>query len=555
MRKKRILFCSEATFLNTGYATYTREVLTYLLSTGKYELAELAAYGERNDPRASGIPWKYYGVMPNTESEPKATREELEQYGSQPTNQFGEFLFEAVCLDFRPDIVCDIRDFWMLDFAERSPFRRFFNWCIMPTVDARPQARQWVSTYQGADACFTYSDWAGKVLEDQSGGKINYLGSAPPSAHAAYKPVANKDIHKVKFGIDPSTNIIGTVMRNQRRKLYPDLFEAFRKYIDNTGDNKTMLYCHTSYPDLGWDIPELLQEHRLSSRVLFTYICGQTGQPFPSLFKGAVIESPFTRQFGAVLSSVKTGVSYEQLSDIMNLFDLYVQYANCEGFGLPQVEAAACGIPVMGTDYSAMESVLRKLEGFPITPKALYKELETGCLRAVPDNDLAAKKFEEFLSLSKDKRQQLGDRTRELFEQHYQWGATGKKWEEYFDSTEIVPWERTWESAPRINQPAEKPEELPPNASPKDLARWLITDVLREPERINSFFEARLVRDLMYQATTSTTGGMYFNESSQAFDGQATRSPFNFDMAYDHLSSLCNRRNMWEQRRMEVGNE
>ena len=27
MRKKRILFCSEATFVNTGYATYTREIL------------------------------------------------------------------------------------------------------------------------------------------------------------------------------------------------------------------------------------------------------------------------------------------------------------------------------------------------------------------------------------------------------------------------------------------------------------------------------------------------------------------------------------------------
>ena len=45
MRKKRILFCSEATFLNTGYATYTREILTYLHSTGKYALADMAAYG------------------------------------------------------------------------------------------------------------------------------------------------------------------------------------------------------------------------------------------------------------------------------------------------------------------------------------------------------------------------------------------------------------------------------------------------------------------------------------------------------------------------------
>ena len=80
----------------------------------------------------------------------------------------------------------------------------------------------------------------------------------------------------------------------------------------------------------------------------------------------------------------------------MNCFDVYVQYANSEGFGLPQVEAAACGVPVMGTDYSAMESVLRKLGGTPIRPAALYKELETGCYRAVPNNELAAEKFHEF---------------------------------------------------------------------------------------------------------------------------------------------------------------
>ena len=74
MRKKRILFCSEATFLNTGYATYTREILNYLHSTGKYELAEMAAYGERNDPRATDIPWKYYGVVPNQNSERQILR-------------------------------------------------------------------------------------------------------------------------------------------------------------------------------------------------------------------------------------------------------------------------------------------------------------------------------------------------------------------------------------------------------------------------------------------------------------------------------------------------
>ena len=195
-------------------------------STGKYEIAELASYGERDDKRAEGTPWKFCGVMPPKD----APEEEHKRYNSMPVFQFGEYAFETTCLDFKPDVVCDIRDFWMLDFAERSPYRRLFRWCIMPTVDARPQARQWIATYQSADTCLTYSDWAGGILDDQSGGQINYLGSAPPSAHPAYKPMDKTQMRQA-LGLDPSLNIIGMVARNQRRKLYPDLFEAFRTLL------------------------------------------------------------------------------------------------------------------------------------------------------------------------------------------------------------------------------------------------------------------------------------------------------------------------------------
>ena len=553
MRKKRILFCSEATFLNTGYATYTREILNYLHSTGKYELAELASYGQRNDPRADGIPWTYYGVAPNTDCEPKASQEEMEMYNSSGTNQFGEWMFEHACLDFMPDIVCDIRDFWMLDFAERSPFRPLFKWAVMPTVDARPQARQWIATYQSADVCLTYSDWAGGILKDQSGDKINYIGSAPPSAHPAYNPVEDKHAHKIRYGIDPEYKIIGTVMRNQRRKLYPDLFQAFRKFLDASEDKKFYLYCHTSYPDLGWDIPELIIENNLSSHVMFTYICPETNRPFPSLFKGAIAQSPFTGKWGATLSNVKNGASYEDLASIINLFDLYTQYANCEGFGLPYVEAAACAVPVCGTDYSAMESEIRKLEGYPIKTKALYKELETGCLRAVPDNDEACKLFLDFFSKSPEERAAEGKRTRENFDKYYQWDKSGSQWEKFFDSFEPLPVEQTWASPPQVHEPHPKPpEEEIQGAAKGDLARWLIANVLGDPSKLNTFFEARLTRDLMYHTSTGSTGGMYFNESSAAFDGANHRSNFDFHLAYDQLSQQCQRKNNWEQRRIET---
>ena len=511
----------------------------------------MSSYGERNDRRAANIPWKYYGVVPNQESEPKASQQELQDYQSKGTNQFGEAIFEQVCLDFMPDVVCDIRDFWMLDFEERSPYRPYFKWCLMPTVDAAPQARQWIATYESADACLTYSDWAGGVLEDQSAGRINYRGSAPPSAHPAYKPVADKDAHKKEFGIDPEYGVIGTVMRNQRRKLYPDLFQAFSQFLKASDNKKHYLYCHTSYPDLGWDIPELLQQYGLSSHVLFTYICPETKKPFPSLFKGAMAQSPYTGKWGATLSNVKNGASYEDLSNIMNLFDVYVQYANSEGFGLPQVEAAACAVPVMATDYSAMESVVRKLNGFPITPKAHYKELETGCMRAVPDNDLAAKMFADFFALDKPERRELGADCRRQFEKHYQWHISGKQWEDYFDSFEIPSIDQTWASQPRIRQPEAKPD-VSPNTPHSQVAKWLIAKVLCEPEKLNTFFEARLTRDLMYRTTTSMTGGMYFNESSAAFDGGSGRQEFSFDIAYDHMSQLCQRRNGWEERRVQV---
>ena len=121
-RKKRILLCCEATYLNTGYATYGREIMKRLYQSKKYELAELGCYGNVDDPRSNTIPWKFY---PNAPDENNPT--EVQEYYSKPTNQFGEWRFEQVLLDFKPDIVFDIRDFWMVDFQERSPFREYFN--------------------------------------------------------------------------------------------------------------------------------------------------------------------------------------------------------------------------------------------------------------------------------------------------------------------------------------------------------------------------------------------------------------------------------------------
>lgn len=172
----------------------------------------------------------------------------------------------------------------MIEFEQRSPFRDFFHWAIMPTVDAKPQDVQWINTYASADAVFAYSEFGRDTMLEQCD-DINFIDIASPAASNMFVPVQDKREHKNNMGISPDTFIVGTVMRNQKRKLYPDLFKSFRKFLDSTEDSNSFLYCHTYYPDVGWDIPRLLDQYGLSSRVLFSYKCKNCGHISVNFFK------------------------------------------------------------------------------------------------------------------------------------------------------------------------------------------------------------------------------------------------------------------------------
>ena len=540
-RKTKILLCNEASFLNTGYATYGRELMKRLYASNKYDIAEFSTYAGATDPRFKSIPWKTYSNLPDENSQ-----EEKDIYQANVSYQFGEFKFEHVLLDFQPDIVVDIRDWWMLEFAERSPFRRLFHWVIMPTVDAAPQNEQWLATYSAADAVFNYSDWGYELLKKQGGGQINCVGSAPPSSDAAYIPVPNKDVHKSRMGLNPKCKIVGTIMRNQRRKLYPDLFESFRKFLDKTNDPDTYLYCHTCYPDIGWDIPRLLKQYGIASRVILTYQCNNCESITPSIYHDIVMECPQCGKHSAQLANVQKGLSCKELANIINLFDLYIQYANSEGFGLPQVEAASCGVPVMAVDYSAMESVIRKINGVPLKLRSRYLELETGCYRAVPDNDYTAEQLLKFFNLNEEQRTQKGHDTRKAFEKNYNWDRTAEKWMNYFDSFSVKPSEQTWQSPPRIHTPA---SSVPENLNNAEIATFLVSQVFGEPEKVNTYMWARMCKDLNLGAwTQGSVGGMYFNEDAHA-DSQKPVQPFDVEIAYELCHNMCVRRNQWETER------
>lgn len=500
--KKRVLFVGEASFLATGFSTYWNEVIKRIHTTGEFEIAEMGSYANENDPRIHQVPWRFYPVGPDPKNPAS-----IQAYNSKVTNQFGEWKFEDVLLDFRPDIVADIRDHWMSEFQDRSPYRNYYKLIQMPTVDGSPQRTQWLDTYSRLDTCLTYSNWGKETLESESGGRIKVKAVASPGADLdVFKPVPDKREHKQRCGIDPDTNIIGTVMRNQQRKLYHDLIDAFADWLRTCHNRrqfdlvrKSYLYLHTSYPDVGYDIGKAIRKNKVGNKVLMTYVCSKCGVSYPAFFSGEWAHCRRCGQPSAHPPNSNHFVPRETLAGIMNLFDVYVQYSISEGWGMPITDSMACGVPIMAVDYSAMKDHINTPGGIPINVERYFYEsvIQTEQRRALPDNKHLGQQLTKFFKMNPEKRAELARRTRAYIEEptevygqseklpRFSWDRTAAIWANIFRETQVPDHSETWLRPepflvkPNLNQPR-------PDLNNVEFVRWAITSVMCQPKLARS---------------------------------------------------------------------
>lgn len=535
--KKRILFVGEASFLNTGFSTYYRELLPRLAATGKYEIAELGSYARQDDARVQEFiagRWRFYGVMPVNEEEARAFQQPNPhpRTRGQNTNQFGEYKFAHVVADFKPDIVIDIRDWWMLEFQERNVFRPWYKWIVMPTVDAEPQQEEWVQSYENANMVLTYSDYGIHTLRRQSSlaptgkraMKIFPKPMRPGVDINAFKP-ADKNAIREHWNLAADVPIIGTVMRNQSRKLYPDLIDAFalmkNKYKGESQVDKAVLLIHSCWPDnvFSYDYPrhifrldryDWMPNHKKGIRgdvlqSLYCHACKQASMTFAANLWGRPIQDgrikmPCTYCGKTEASPPNTSVGFDRdaLANLYNLMDLYVQCSICEGDGMPIQEAKACGVPTLVVDYTAMREKGRypdysHFEESGITERSYtcnkggdvikvgryYYEPETSCKRALPDIADLALKMRNMIN-DKARLAELSKEARECVETNYDWDKLWRQWEYVLDNVKILDRSETWDSPiAQIDEITSMP--VPNNLSDEQYVSWLYLNVLKYP--------------------------------------------------------------------------
>jgi glycosyltransferase involved in cell wall biosynthesis len=491
--KKRILFNSEYSQSASGYAKLTNELMTRLFKTGKYELAELAGLCSPDDERIDNVPWKIYPTLPAD----NASREELNEFNSHNQNAQGRWKFNETCLDFLPNILFTFRDAWFEEFSYYFPFREFYNLIWWNPVDGEPLEPDWISSAIEADACFTYTEWGEQVLKEACGNKGNILGAMPLGVNSdVFYPIFNKTGIKQHFGFRPDVLVTGFVCRNQPRKLIAALIEAFTKFLLNANDHiksKAFLYLHTAWPDLSWNIPQLLKDYGVSGRVLFTYHCRNCGACYPTVYCdiGAVCNKCSQAASGTARSS--DGIAEQDLNLLYNFMDCYCQVATNEGLGIPAIEAIACGVPTFVTDYSGTVDIINKAGAIPIKSLKLVREMESTMNRyiAIPDTERLASQLNDLFSLPTDLIRNLGYKQYLKGKEWFSWDRAANILMDYIDNCPV----KDWGKQPfRIHKPK---LDIPQGLSSEELLFYAFNEIIGRPELFNRYKTLKMNYDLI----------------------------------------------------------
>ncbi|MFA5132989.1 MAG: glycosyltransferase family 4 protein [Candidatus Paceibacterota bacterium] len=207
---------------------------------------------------------------------------------------------------------------------------------------------------------------------------------------------------KAKWGLK-NKFVVGTVARNQPRKMLDRTFKAFKIFAE--GKDDVVLFLHSDPNDISavFDSYQLMMRYNIQNKVLFSGV---------KYFRG---------------------LPYKEMNSVYNIMDVHFLSTSGEGFGVPTIEAAACGIPSVVTDITTTQELLVEDGECGLPVKCLGGELDTltgswNVERGVMDILDAAKQLQKLYDDAK-LRAKLGENGVKKVEKFYDWEKVADDWD------------------------------------------------------------------------------------------------------------------------------
>lgn len=298
----RILWHSNSPWSHGGYGTQTNAMLWRLQALG-HTLACSCFFGLQGGPLTfNGIPFLPVG-----------------------RNQYGNDTLANDAAWWKADIVITLMDVWVLAMDVTSKFR----WCPWMPVDhdpAPPIVREVLKT---AWQPIAYSQWGWNRLREADFDPL-YVPHGIDTE--IFKP-GGREATRARLKINPDTFVAGIVAANvgtPSRKAFDEQFRAFAIFHKRHPDS--LLYLHTLMdPPDSEDLWRMLED---------------SGIP-EGAFK--IIDQ---YQYARALTKG------DDMANVYAMLDVLMNVSHGEGFGLPIVEAQACGTPVIVGNWTSMPELV-----------------------------------------------------------------------------------------------------------------------------------------------------------------------------------------------------
>lgn len=353
----KILWVSNAPWVGTGYGNQTAIFPRRLKDTLGHGLTIGSFYGLEGSPRKTSDMW----VFPVGR----------DAYSNDVIAKDAEFL-EA-------DIVITLMDVWVLHNAVTSKFR----WVPWLPVDHDPVPPIVADALETAYQPIAYSQFGVRKLQE-CGYKPLYVPHGIETD--LFKPMDRLEARASLAGCPADTFLVGIVAANKghpSRKAFDQQIRAFAELHKRHSD--TMLYLHTEMSGVsdGEYIPRIIELAGVDTKA---------------------IAHPDQYQYRRGL------ISQEQMVARYNSFDVLMNATRGEGFGIPILEAQACGTPVIVTDFSSMPELCFSGWKVGYSDKEFTYQNSYQVLPSVPD---LVDALEEAYQQNSEKRAEMRQRARD----------------------------------------------------------------------------------------------------------------------------------------------
>lgn len=298
----RILFSSNAIWSHTGYGTQAKHLFPRLKALG-HEVAQFAWYGLHGATITVGDTRIYPGIVAS----------------------FGEDIIGAHVAHFKADLVICLQDIWVLP-VNYSELVRPAKWLAWLPIDHEPAPGAVVERAAACDYPAPYSRHGVAELA-KAGVASTYL---PLACDTEIFAPGSKSAARQSLGLPQDAYVVAMVAANKgmpSRKGFPENLQAFARL--RAEHPEALLYLHT-------------EETNMHDGVEFSKLLPACGIPNEAV--------RFVDQY----SYIALGLPPTYLTDVYRAADVLLAASQSEGFGIPLIEAQACGCPVITTDFSSM---------------------------------------------------------------------------------------------------------------------------------------------------------------------------------------------------------